>query len=229
MASAAQIAANRKNAARSTGPRSAEGKQRVSRNAVTHGLDCRDVLLPGEDAAAFDHYRAAMLADHQPVGAEEQDCVERMVAAQWRLRRVWRAEGHVHAQASRRLGFEADAGTDVLFDAQNEKALAYLDRKESALTREYHRSSRRLQELQQLRHQGVRHILDEEADHPVSDGTAATASPDATSPEFAEQTQSPPELPPGILPEEDAGAGSDGAILEMVEQSQSGGEVREAA
>ena len=38
MTSACKIAANRRNAARSTGPRSAEGKMRARRNALKHGL-----------------------------------------------------------------------------------------------------------------------------------------------------------------------------------------------
>ena len=38
MASERQIAANRRNAAKSTGPRSAAGKQRAGGNAVRHGL-----------------------------------------------------------------------------------------------------------------------------------------------------------------------------------------------
>jgi len=46
MASDRKIAANRKNALRSTGPRSAAGKTRVSRNAVRHGLSAPIADLP---------------------------------------------------------------------------------------------------------------------------------------------------------------------------------------
>jgi hypothetical protein len=148
---------------------------------------------PARDRAAFDPYRLAMIADHQPLGAEEQDCVERMVAAQWRTQRIWRAEGQIHAQASRRLGFQADAGTAILFDAQNEKALAYLDRKEASLTREYHRSSRRLQELQDLRRKGMRHVIEDD----TPEQTTAAETPSAG-----------------------AFASSDGGIAEITEQSQ---------
>ena len=49
MASEAQIAANRANAQRSTGPRSEEGKARVAQNGLKHGLCSTRVLLPGED------------------------------------------------------------------------------------------------------------------------------------------------------------------------------------
>src|ERR1700722_12519321 len=49
MTSQATIAANRRNAARSTGPRTAEGKTRSSRNAFQHGLS---LPLPIDDGLA---------------------------------------------------------------------------------------------------------------------------------------------------------------------------------
>jgi hypothetical protein len=42
-------AANRANARKSTGPRTPEGKARSSRNAISHGIYCQNLLLPGED------------------------------------------------------------------------------------------------------------------------------------------------------------------------------------
>lgn len=215
MTTEAQVAANRRNAQQSTGPRTAEGKRRVARNAVTHGLDCGAVLLPGEDAAAFAQYRAAMVADHQPVGAEEQDCVERMVAAQWRIRRLWQAEAEIHGQAGQRLGFKPNAGTAVLFDLQNEKGFAYLDRKEAALTRAYERASRRLQELQDLRRKGVRHVIEEEQEAPE----AAPATEAASGQERVSDAGLPaaPEGTPS-----DASACNPSANGNSAEQSQSG-------
>src|SRR5438552_2753171 len=47
--------ANRLNAQKSTGPRSAEGKDKVSQNALTHGLTAeKHTVLPGEDAGEYD-------------------------------------------------------------------------------------------------------------------------------------------------------------------------------
>jgi len=42
--------ANRRNAKKSTGPRTAEGKAASSQNATSHGIYCRDIVLDGEDA-----------------------------------------------------------------------------------------------------------------------------------------------------------------------------------
>ena len=53
MATKKQIAANRKNAKKSTGPKTAKGKARSSRNALKHGLLSRQVVLADEDGEAF--------------------------------------------------------------------------------------------------------------------------------------------------------------------------------
>jgi hypothetical protein len=52
MASIKQIEANRSNARNGTGPRTAEGKARSSRNALTQGLTAQEIVIPGEDVAA---------------------------------------------------------------------------------------------------------------------------------------------------------------------------------
>ena len=46
---------NRRNAARSTGPRTPEGKARSRFNAVKHGCRARLPILPGEDPEAYQH------------------------------------------------------------------------------------------------------------------------------------------------------------------------------
>ena len=85
-------AANRANAARSTGPRTVTGKARVSMNAVRHGLAAQAALLPGEDPEELAALARAYEADLRPRGAMERDLVARIVGINWRLRRVARAE-----------------------------------------------------------------------------------------------------------------------------------------
>ena len=48
-----KLEANRRNAQKSTGPRSEDAKRRVSRNAITHGLFCQDIVLQGESERLF--------------------------------------------------------------------------------------------------------------------------------------------------------------------------------
>ena len=71
MSSAAQVAANVANAQHSTGPRTEEGKQTSSRNALKHGLTASTVLIPGEDPAAYAAFKNDLTADWKPEGARE--------------------------------------------------------------------------------------------------------------------------------------------------------------
>ena len=54
MATQAQINANRANALKSTGPRSAEGKSASRFNALKHGIDAASIVIPGEDPAEYE-------------------------------------------------------------------------------------------------------------------------------------------------------------------------------
>jgi len=97
MASAKQIEANRSNALNGTGPRTAEGKARSSRNALTHGLTAQEIVIPGEGVAAYRSFERQLIDDLQPRGACELDLVERLAATYWRLRRIPRFEAALMA------------------------------------------------------------------------------------------------------------------------------------
>src|SRR3954447_22393553 len=92
MTSERQRIANQANARRSTGPSTLEGKAVVRLNALRHGLLARDVLLPGEDAQAFEDLWNQARADLSPIGPIEELLADRIVNAIWRLRRLTRAE-----------------------------------------------------------------------------------------------------------------------------------------
>jgi hypothetical protein len=88
MATEAQIAANRLNAQRSTGPRTAEGKAVVAQNAVKHGLLAREGVLRGEDGEEFERHREALLEQLNPAGPLEAILAARIVDLTWRLQRA---------------------------------------------------------------------------------------------------------------------------------------------
>jgi hypothetical protein len=88
MSSDRQIEANKQNAQRSTGPRTADGRARVASNALKHGLTGRQIVLPGEDPAEFDSFRSDLMLDLAPQGALEEILAEKIVADVWRLRRI---------------------------------------------------------------------------------------------------------------------------------------------
>jgi hypothetical protein len=92
MSSEAQVLANRHNAQRSTGPRTEEGKEIVSQNAVKHGLAARRDVIRGEDQEEFQRHRQKMFQDLAPVGAMESLLAGRIVSLSWRLIRAQRMQ-----------------------------------------------------------------------------------------------------------------------------------------
>jgi len=92
MSTEKQITANRENAKKSTGPRSAAGKAAVSLNALKHGLLAQAALLPGEDEESFRSFADDLLAELEPVGARECLLAEQVVNLAWKLNRASRVE-----------------------------------------------------------------------------------------------------------------------------------------
>jgi len=88
MTSALQSSANKRNALKSVGPRSAEGKARSAQNAVRHGLRSELPVLPGEKARDWEEHQAGILRSLAPVGALEEALANRVALLLWRQRRV---------------------------------------------------------------------------------------------------------------------------------------------
>jgi hypothetical protein len=95
MTSDRQVRANQRNALKSTGPRTPEGKAAIRRNALKHGLFSQEVLLPGEDEAALKDLGNTLRDELQPVGKLENMLVDKIIAAYWRLRRLGRVEAGI--------------------------------------------------------------------------------------------------------------------------------------
>jgi hypothetical protein len=88
MTSFRQIRANRRNACKSTGPITEEGKQRSRCNAVRHGLTAETVIGALEDAEDYKAFEAAIIADYDAQSAVERELVLRLASLLWRLRRA---------------------------------------------------------------------------------------------------------------------------------------------
>ena len=93
--SEAQINANRENAKKSTGPRTAEGKAASSRNRLLHGLRANKHILLDEDPAEFLSLVQNLFETFRPVGDAEETLVLRIAAAQWRLGRIFPMEAGI--------------------------------------------------------------------------------------------------------------------------------------
>jgi len=123
MVSECKMLANRRNALRSTGPRSEAGKEKVGLNAFQHGIYAERMLLPGESQEELNFFRERMWEYLRPAGPVEELLAERLVAAAWRLRRLLRIETEMlledmekavkrwQWQSQKGLGMEEEAPT----------------------------------------------------------------------------------------------------------------------
>jgi len=112
MTSYRQIEANRRNALKSTGPRTEAGKEVSRRNALRHGLTAETVISAMEDAEDYKAFQAAITADYDAQSAVERELVLRLASILWRARRATTMEtglfeiqaGHLRRnQQSRKL------------------------------------------------------------------------------------------------------------------------------
>jgi hypothetical protein len=92
MSSQAQVEAARRNARKSTGPKTEEGKQRSRMNALKHGLTARLGLLPAENPDIFKRHMLGFFQAHMPQDDAEASLVERLAYTMWKISRVERTQ-----------------------------------------------------------------------------------------------------------------------------------------
>ena len=82
-----RINANRENAKKSTGPKTASGKFKSCRNALKHGLDSRKHLIIGEDVKEFQEMKESYIKMLEPSNIlEVEECMQ-IIAMSWKIRR----------------------------------------------------------------------------------------------------------------------------------------------
>src|SRR5215472_15508277 len=113
MTSEKQLEANRRNALKSTGPKSDEGKAKSSMNALRHGLTAGQAVLPHENQDDYEKLREGMLASYAPENTAEQALVEELANAYWRLMRLHRVDKLYWAQ----LGGSYNRGDEGISEA----------------------------------------------------------------------------------------------------------------
>jgi hypothetical protein len=107
MVSQAKQIANQMNAAKSTGPRTDEGKARSSRNRLRHGFFSAAVVLAGEDRTAYDALLEELVAEHRPLTPSEMLCVQRIADCTWKLWRVEAGAAEAHERRAVFVRYEA--------------------------------------------------------------------------------------------------------------------------
>jgi hypothetical protein len=108
MSSVKQIEANRRNALKSTGPTSIEGKERSRGNAVRHGLTAETIIADLEDAEDYQDFEAAVATDYDAQTAVERELVLRLASVLWRLRRAIGIESGIFESVTQGLAKEDD-------------------------------------------------------------------------------------------------------------------------
>ncbi|HLH18007.1 MAG TPA: hypothetical protein VKX45_12335 [Bryobacteraceae bacterium] len=190
MPTKSQIAANRRNSQLSTGPRSDAGKAVSRANALRSGLYAESLVIPGEDAAAFDALVAEYQTQFQPATRAERDLVDALVRNQWLIRRVCRIETDLwhemlenNPEAFRTL--RPHGGPSIAFAFRHfEMELTRIQVRLNTLDRSYHRTLNQLRGLAAAR--------------PAAPQVEAPAEAPETCPEPIEPTTASPEI--GFVP-----------------------------
>ena len=86
-----RIAANRANAQKSSGPKSAGGKERSSQNALKHGLRASKFVLIHESVDDYEESLRRFFRDWRPCGITERQEVIRLAQTHWQYQRAERA------------------------------------------------------------------------------------------------------------------------------------------
>jgi hypothetical protein len=142
MSSFKQIEANRRNALKSTGPTTTEGKERSRCNAVRHGLTAETVIAVLEDTEDYQAFEAAVTSDYDPETAVERELVLRLASVLWRLRRATGIETALFESVTTEPGkLENDCPhltlvAGVILSEKNQSALRAARQSDTAATHE---------------------------------------------------------------------------------------------
>jgi len=126
-----RLEANRRNAARSTGPRTPNGKARVARNAIKHGFFVAPHRWTPEQQRDLASTYAGLREDFHPRGVGEESCVWTLAHSFVRMAALLRYEGIAALEHHQRCDRELDA------------RIAAASADEAALLREHRESLRR--------------------------------------------------------------------------------------
>jgi hypothetical protein len=157
--SAAKLAANRQNAKLSTGPQSETSKAKVSLNALKTGLTGRTVLLPFDDAPAYEALLLSYQNEFAPVGPVEKGLVQSLVDTCWRLERIPGLEYALLENGYNQLGHAnptatlntPEAALELKIRLMHEKTFRNLHLQENRLVRRRDREMKELRTLQEVR------------------------------------------------------------------------------
>ena len=196
MATLRQIEANRRNAKRSTGPRSVEGKAVSRLNALKSGIDAHTHVIPGEDPAELEALAARYYDRWQPATPEEIFLLDAMIAADWLKRRMNKVEAELWADV---IDTDEERPLSAAFYRRDSTQIR-LQRRLDAAERSFHRSMLALQRLQTERRKSPTQLpTGASADQPLA-LPPQPAAPKPAYPEIGFVPHSPSEPAARLLP-----------------------------
>ncbi len=187
------------NGAKSTGPKTPAGIQKSAQNSLRHGLTARTLILSNESQTKFDKLMEAFLQKFQPADAVELELVTEMVAARWRLRRVWLIQTAALDLQMDRMAVEIAEQFTVITQptrlslafttlANQEKSLQLLLRYESTYSRAFDRALKTLERMQNNRKESTRKEELRNEPNPPARGLPTEPRASATGNEINETT-----------------------------------------
>lgn len=153
MSTLARVQTNRRNAKRSTGPRSAAGKAKSSRNALKHGLQSLYLLLPYEPEEELAAFVERLRRDLCPVGELEELLFGRIATAAWRLRRAMLFDQEIASLPDVEATSFRDGSRSVKYH-DRVRRFDHLCRYETTIERFLYKALHELQRLQTARRGG---------------------------------------------------------------------------
>jgi len=166
-----QIAANRENAKKSTGPRTPEGKAKTRLNAKRDGLTGQVITLAEEDLPYFENFKDRFIADLRPEGMVEVQLAHAIAWDTWRLNHLRATEMNLFALGTTdptniECGDRPEVQTAMSHTVTQGKELhrlALMSLYEQRLNRAIHKNLQALRSLQAERIANYKNDLAEEA------------------------------------------------------------------
>lgn len=149
MATPAQIAANRANAQKSTGPRTDDGKAASRYNALKHGLDAASVLLPGESAEDFQAIVDEYTEIVGPATLLEEVHLATLIHTDWLRRRHRRTLAKLTHTLAAEIADPADLDIAMLGDSPTARLIRKTNTQLASAERSYYRALNDLRRLDQ--------------------------------------------------------------------------------
>jgi hypothetical protein len=175
------------NGAKAAGTKSPEGIQKSSMNALRHGLFAQTLVLTNESKPQFDVMLQNYIDRFRPHDQVEMNLIDEMVAARWRLQRVWmiqtatlelKMDKQEQEIEETMLMCTEPTRIGIAFSclANNEKTLELLLRYETSFSRMHDRAMKTLRSLQKDRFEATESDTCQELQN---DPTSVAAVPEA--------------------------------------------------